>query len=111
MVPVAPRYREHNHLIVHENETRLTGTVQHNNLIVEKEIRYVRRAPIYRPHYEVRHYRPVVQTQLVYVPIVQRQSGCGCNIRRRPRCRAAAIAAACRSACRVWLRLGYSYGY
>ncbi len=80
VVPVAPRYREHNHLIVHENETRLTGTVQHNNLIVEKEIRYVRRAPIYRPHYEVRHYRPVVQTQLVYVPIIQRQSGCGCNI-------------------------------
>jgi hypothetical protein len=80
VVPVAPRYREHNHLIVHENETRLTGTVQHNNLIVEKEIRYVRRAPIYRPHYEVRRYRPVVQTQLVYVPIIQRQSGCGCNI-------------------------------
>jgi hypothetical protein len=80
VVPVAPRYREHNHLIVHENETRLTGTVQHTNLIVEKEIRYVQRAPIYRPHYEVRHYRPVVQTQVVYVPIIQRQSGCGCNI-------------------------------
>ncbi len=80
VVPVAPKYREHNHLVVHENETRLVGTVQHNNVIVEKEIRYVRRPPVYyRPHHYVHRYRPIVQTQYVYVPIIRHTSGCGCN--------------------------------
>jgi len=32
------RVIETNHLIVHENETKNVGTVQHNNTIVEKEI-------------------------------------------------------------------------
>ncbi len=74
VVPVAPRIRERNHLVVHENQTRLVGTVQHNNLIIEKEIRYVR-----RPQPVVRYARPRVVTQPVYV-IVQPSSGCGtCN--------------------------------
>jgi hypothetical protein len=70
VVPVPPKIREKNHLVVHENQTRLVGTVQHNNLIIEKEVRYVRRRPP-----EVRTVkRVVVQPVYVLVPV---QSGCG----------------------------------
>ena len=37
MVP-SKRLIETNHLIVHENETRNVGTVQHNHTIIEKEL-------------------------------------------------------------------------
>jgi hypothetical protein len=73
-VVVPPRVREHNKLIIHENETRNVGVIQHNHQIVEKEIRYVRRAPA-RPR-AVLVYRP----QPVLVPVIQQQSsGCGCG--------------------------------
>ena len=37
---VAPSTRviETNHLVIHENETRNVGTVQHNHTIIEKEL-------------------------------------------------------------------------
>jgi hypothetical protein len=73
-VVVPPRVREHNKLIIHENQTRNVGVIQHNHQIVEKEIRYVRRAPA-RPR-AVLVYRP----QPVLVPVIQQQSsGCGCG--------------------------------
>lgn len=69
-----PRVREHNKLIIHENETRNVGVIQHNHQIIEKEIRYVRRAPA-RPR-AVLVYRP----QPVLVPVIeQKASGCGCG--------------------------------
>ena len=39
--------------------------------ITEKEIRYVRRAPVYRQHYVAPRYRVV--PQYVYVPVIQQQ--------------------------------------
>jgi hypothetical protein len=74
-VAVPPRVREHNKLIIHENETRNVGVIQHNHQIVEREIRYVRRRHSPRP-------RPVLAYRLqpVLVPVVeQKSSGCGCG--------------------------------
>ena len=42
----APASSETNHLVIHENETRNVGVIRHNRIIVEKEIRYVRRVPV-----------------------------------------------------------------
>ena len=76
VVQVRPRVREINKLVIHENETRNVGVIQHNHRIVEKETRYVKRAPVYRravPAYRV----PRVQT--VFVPVVmQPVQNCGC---------------------------------
>ena len=79
VVQVPPRTREINKLIVQENETRNVGVIQHNHRIIEKEIRYVRRAPVYqRPvHQYVPQYRVVQQTVLVPVAPQPVQS-CGC---------------------------------
>ena len=41
--PVGTRVNETNNLVIRHNETRLTGVVQHNHTIIEKEVRYVRR--------------------------------------------------------------------
>ena len=76
VVQVRPRVREINKLVIHENETRNVGVIQHNHRIVEKETRYVKRAPVYRravPAYRV----PRVQTVLVPV-VVQPVQNCGC---------------------------------
>jgi hypothetical protein len=81
VVEVPPRTREINKLVIQENETRNVGVVQHNHRIIEKEIRYVRRAPVYqRPvHQYVPQYRPVQQVQTVFVPVAAPQvSNCGC---------------------------------
>ena len=76
VVQVRPRVREINKLVIHENETRNVGVIQHNHRIVEKETRYVKRAPVYQravPAYRV----PRVQT--VFVPVVmQPVQNCGC---------------------------------
>ena len=40
VVQVRPRVREINKLVIHENETRNVGVIQHNHRIVEKETRY-----------------------------------------------------------------------
>jgi hypothetical protein len=75
VVQVRPRVKETNHLVIHKNETRNVGVIQHNHKIIEKEIRYVKRAPVYQ-HYAPR-YR--VRLQTVYVPIVMQSARpCGC---------------------------------
>ena len=76
VVQVRPRVREINKLVIHENETRNVGVIQHNHRIVEKETRYVetRAGPsARRPAYRVRVSRPC------YVPVVmQPVQNCGC---------------------------------
>jgi hypothetical protein len=81
VVQVPPRTKEINKLIIRENETRNVGVIQHNHRIIEKETRYVKRAPVYRP--AVRHYAPahrvVQRVQTVLVPVVmQPVQNCGC---------------------------------
>lgn len=78
VVHVPSRTKETNKLIIHENETRNVGTVQHNHTIIEKEIRYVKRPPVYRP---VVHHRVVKRIETVYVPVPQPQNcgGCACS--------------------------------
>jgi len=81
VVQVPPRVKEINKLVIHENETRNVGVIQHNHRIIEKEIRYVRRAPVYRPpvHRYVPQYRVVQQVQTVLVPVVAPPvQNCGC---------------------------------
>lgn len=81
VVQLPPKVREINKLIVRENETRNVGVIQHNHRIIEKEIRYVRRAPVYqRPvHQYVPQYRAVQQVQTILVPVAAPQvQNCGC---------------------------------
>ena len=75
VVQTRPRVKEINKLVIRENETRNVGVVQHNHRIIEKETRYVKRAPVYRhPAPPVR-----VRVQTVYVPIVMPPvQSCGC---------------------------------
>ena len=49
VVPVGTRVSETNHLVIHKNETRHVGVIRHNRIIIEKEIRYVRRVPVRDP--------------------------------------------------------------
>jgi hypothetical protein len=73
-VPVRRRTRETNHLVIHENETRNVGVIRHNRIIIEKEIRYVRRVPVVTPVYFVtRYYRLIEQPDFIEVPVVQRR--------------------------------------
>ena len=82
VVQLPPRVKQINKLIVRENETRNVGVIQHNHRIIEKEIRYVRRTPVYqRPvhRYAVPQYRVVQQVQTVLVPVAaQPVQNCGC---------------------------------
>jgi hypothetical protein len=96
-VPVRRRYREHNHLVIHENEIRHVGVVQHNRTIIEKETRSFRRVPVVTPVYFVtRYYRAVELSDSVVVPVTQRRvfgchsrwygrhrSSCGATLRVR----------------------------
>ena len=77
-VPVRRRVRETNHLVIHENETRNVGVIRHNRIIIEKEIRYVRRVPVVTPVYIVRrHYRVIEVADTTVVPVVQhRRQSC-----------------------------------
>jgi hypothetical protein len=82
-VPVR-RTRETNHLVIHENVTRNVGVIRHNRIIIEKEIRYVRREPVVIPVYFVtRHYR-VIERRATVIPVMQHRmhpcryaNGCG----------------------------------
>jgi hypothetical protein len=67
VVNVRPRVKEHNKLIIHENEIRNVGVIQHNHRIIEKEVRYVKRRPAYR-----------VVEQVIVVPQPQ-PCGCPCT--------------------------------
>jgi hypothetical protein len=69
VVPVRSRIKETNHLVVHDNVVRNTGVVQHNRIIVEKEIRYVRRIPVRTTVEFITHdYRVVERPDSVTVP-------------------------------------------
>ena len=81
VVQLPPRVKEINKLIVRENETRNVGVIQHNHRIIEKEIRYVKRAPVYQSpvHQHVPRYRAVQQVQTVLVAVaLQPVHNCGC---------------------------------
>ncbi len=69
VVPVRSRIKETNHLVVHDNVVRNTGVIQHNRIIVEKEIRYVRRIPVRTTVEFITHdYRVVERPDSVTVP-------------------------------------------
>ena len=77
VVPVRTRVNETNHLVIRQNETRTIGVVQHNHIIVEKEIRYVRRVPVRTAVEFVTHdYRVVERPDTVTVPVTYRPNGC-----------------------------------
>jgi hypothetical protein len=77
VVQVRPKVKEVNKLVIHENETRNVGVVQHNHRIIEKETRYVKRAPAY--HRPAPVHRVVQRVQTVYVPVMaQPVQNCGC---------------------------------
>jgi hypothetical protein len=71
VVPVAPRMKETNHLVIRKNTIRNVGVVRHNHTIIEKEIRY--RRPVQRfkaVNYVMQGYQTVYQPAIVYVPVV-----------------------------------------
>jgi hypothetical protein len=73
VVTVSRQVRPKNHLVVHDRTVRNVGTIRHNHTIVEKEIRYWRRAPAVPivVNYVVQEYRTVRQPAQVYsAPIV-----------------------------------------
>ena len=86
VVPAGRRVREVNRLVIRNNETRHVGVVQHNHTIVEKEIRYVRRAPITTTVNFVTHnYRVIERPAAVSIPIVPRRNyECGLGLGRFP---------------------------
>ena len=94
VVPAGRRVRETNHLVIQNNETRHVGVVQHNHVIVEKEIRYVRRVPITTTVNFVTHnYRVMERPADASIPVVPRRNyECGLGLGRyqgscRPRLR------------------------
>ncbi len=79
VVPVGRRVKETNHLVIHQNETRETGVIQHNHTIIEKEIRYVRRVPVRtRVEFITNNYQVVERPATVTIPVTPvRVRGCG----------------------------------
>jgi hypothetical protein len=76
VIQLPPKVKESNKLVIHENETRNVGVIQHNDRVIEKQIHYVKRAPVY--HRAV-HHRVIKQVKTVYVPVVvQAPRPCGC---------------------------------
>ena len=71
VVPVAPRIKTTNHLIIRKNTIRNVGVVHHKHTIIEKEIRYRRRPMVYvraRPvtiNFVTQEYRTVHRPALV----------------------------------------------
>ena len=84
VVPAGRRVRETNRLVIQNNETRHVGVVRHNHIIVEKEIRYVRRVPIATTVNFVTHnYRVVERPAAVSIPVVPRRTyECGLGLGR-----------------------------
>ena len=79
VVPVGRRVKETNHLVIHQNETRETGVIQHNHTIIEKETRYVRRVPARtRVEFITHDYQVVERPATMTVPVSPvRVRGCG----------------------------------
>jgi len=84
VVPAGRRVRETNHLLIQNNETRHVGVVRHNHIIVEKEIRYVRRVPITTTvNFVTHHYRVVERPATVSIPVAPRRTyECGVGLGR-----------------------------
>jgi len=84
VVPAGRRVREINRLVIQNNETRHVGVVQHNHIIVEKEIRYVRRVPVTTAVNFVTHnYRVMERPAAVSIPVVPRRNyECGLGLGR-----------------------------
>ena len=84
VVPAGRRLREVNRLVIQNNETRHVGVVQHNHIIVEKEIRYVRRVPITTTvNFVTHHYRVVERPAAVSIPVAPRRNyECGLGLGR-----------------------------
>jgi hypothetical protein len=75
VVPVGRRVKETNRLVIHQNETRNTGVIQHNHKIIEKETRYVRRIPVTTTVVFVTHkYRVVERPDTISVEAVPRRA-------------------------------------
>jgi hypothetical protein len=75
VVPASRRVREINRLVIQKNEIRHVGVVQHNRIIVEKDIRYVRRVPITTTvNFVTHHYRVVERPATVSVPVAPRRN-------------------------------------
>src|SRR6476660_9836020 len=84
VVPAGRRVREINRLVIQNNETRHVGVVRHNHIIVEKEIRYVRRVPVTTTvNFVTHHYRVVERPAAVSVPVAPRRNyECGLGFGR-----------------------------
>ncbi len=84
VVPAERRVRETNRLVIRKNEIRHVGVVQHNHIIVEKEVRYVRRIPAMTTVNFVTHnYRVVERSATVSIPVVPRRNyECGIGLGR-----------------------------
>jgi hypothetical protein len=84
VVPAGRHVRETNRLVIQNNETRHVGVVQHNHIIVEKEVRYVRRVPITTTvNFVTHHYRVVERPAAVSIPVVPRRNyECGVGLGR-----------------------------
>jgi hypothetical protein len=82
VVPTGRRVRELNRLVIRNNETRHVGVIRHNHIIVEKEIRYVRRAPATTTVNFVTHnYRVTERPAAVTMTIVPRRDyECGVGL-------------------------------
>jgi hypothetical protein len=77
VVPVRTRVNETNRLVIRQNETQLTGVVQHNHTIIEKEVRYIRRIPVQTTVEFITHdYRVVERPDTVTIPVTYRPNGC-----------------------------------
>ena len=73
-VTVGRRLRETNHLVIHENETRNVGVIQHNHTVYEVEPRYVVRVPkVTVVSYVTQRYHVVEQPAMVTVPVAVRR--------------------------------------
>jgi hypothetical protein len=83
------RVIETNHLVVHENETRNVGTVQHNHTIIEKELVLIKRNVDHKYVNTVvnrmRHTYRTIRRRVVEVREipgeVRHLRGCNCNHR------------------------------
>jgi hypothetical protein len=84
VVPAERRVRETNRLVIRKNEIRHVGVVQHNHIIVEKEVRYVRRVPVTTTVNFVTHnYRVIERPATVSIPVVPRRNyECGLELGR-----------------------------
>jgi hypothetical protein len=84
VVPAGRRVREINRLVIQKNETRHVGVVQHNHIIVEKEVRYVRRVPATTTVNFVTHnYRVMERPAAVSIPVAPRRNyECGVGFGR-----------------------------